>query len=221
MGENQSNVYLVLLGPPGTGKGTQAKRIAERTGLAHVSTGDLFREAVGKGTELGRRAKEYMDRGDLVPDDLTIAMLEERIQQPDAQQGVLFDGYPRTLEQAQALSRALERRNATEDAALHVGASDDEIVRRLSGRWLCGSCGEIYHEQHRPPKRAGVCDACGGALAQREDDRPEVVRERLRRQRPPEELLAYYRDQGKLVEINGEQDMDAVTNDLLAAIEAS
>jgi len=221
LGENQSNVYLVLLGPPGTGKGTQAKRIAERTGLAHVSTGDLFREAVGKGTELGRRAKEYMDRGDLVPDDLTIAMLEERIQQPDAQQGVLFDGYPRTLEQAQALSRALERRNATEDAALHVGASDDEIVRRLSGRWLCGSCGEIYHEQHRPPKRAGVCDACGGALAQREDDRPEVVRERLRRQRPPEELLAYYRDQGKLVEINGEQDMDAVTNDLLAAIEAS
>jgi adenylate kinase len=147
-------------------------------------------------------------------------MLEERIQQPDAQQGVLFDGYPRTLEQAQALSRALERRNATEDAALHVGASDEEIVKRLSGRWLCGSCGEIYHEQHRPPKEAKVCDACGGALAQRDDDKPEVVRERLRRQRPPEELLAYYRDQGKLVEINGEQDVDAVTDDLLAAIKA-
>ena len=213
-------MYLVLLGPPGTGKGTQAKRIAEQTGLVHVSTGDLFREAVGKGTELGRRAKEYMDRGDLVPDELTIAMLEERIQQPDAQQGVLFDGYPRTLEQAQALSRALKRRNATEGAALHVGASDEEIVKRLSGRWLCGSCGEIYHEQHRPPKEATVCDACGGALAQRADDKPEVVRERLRRQRPSEELLAYYRDQGKLVEINGEQDVDAVTNDLLAAIEA-
>ncbi|MCH8993833.1 MAG: adenylate kinase [Chloroflexi bacterium] len=214
-------MYLVLLGPPGTGKGTQAKRIAERTGLAHVSTGDLFRQAVAKGTELGRRAKEYMDRGDLVPDELTIAMLEERIQQPDAQQGVLFDGYPRTLEQARALSRALDRRNATVDAALHVGASDDEIVRRLSGRWLCGSCGEIYHEQHRPPKEAKVCDACGCPLAQRDDDRPEVVRERLRRQRPPQELLAYYRDRGKLVEINGEQDIDAVTNDLLAAIEAS
>lgn len=212
-------MYLILLGPPGTGKGTQAKLVAERLGLAHIATGDMFREAVQQGSELGQRAKEYMDRGDLVPDGLTIAMLEERIQQPDAQGGVVFDGYPRTLEQAQALSQALARRGRAVDAALHITASDDEIVRRLSGRWLCSACGEIYHEQHRPPKQAKVCDACGGALTQRDDDQPEVVRERLRRQRPPEELLAYYRAQGKLVEINGEQEMSRVTRDLLAAIE--
>ncbi len=212
-------MYLILLGPPGTGKGTQAKLVAERLGLAHIATGDVFRDAVQQGSELGQRVKVYMDRGELVPDELTIAMLEERIQQPDAQQGVVFDGYPRTLQQAQALSRALARQGKAEDAALHVTASDDEIVRRLSGRWLCGACGEIYHEQHRPPKRAKVCDACGSALMQRDDDKPEVVRERLRRQRPPEELLKYYRSQGKLVEIDGEQAVAAVTHDLLAAIE--
>ena len=212
-------MYLILLGPPGTGKGTQAKLVAERLGLAHIASGDMFRDAVQQGSELGQRAKVYMDRGELVPDELTIAMLEERTQQPEAQQGVVFDGYPRTLQQAQALSRALARQGKAEDAALHVTASDDEIVRRLSGRWLCSACGEIYHEEHRPPKQAKLCDACGGALVQREDDKPEVVRERLRRQRPPEELLNYYRSQGKLVEINGEQAIAAVTHDLLAAIE--
>jgi adenylate kinase len=206
-------VHLILLGPPGTGKGTQAKRIAERLGLAHVSTGDMFREAVQAGTELGRKAKEYMNRGDLVPDELTIAMLEERLRQPDAGRGVLLDGYPRTLQQAQALGRALEV-----DAALHITASDDEIVRRLSGRWLCRNCGEIYHQQSRPPQQAGRCDACGGELYQREDDRPEVARQRLERQRPPQGLLAYYRDVGRLLEVDGDQDVEAVTRDLLEAI---
>ncbi|MBI4570873.1 MAG: adenylate kinase [Chloroflexi bacterium] len=206
-------MHLILLGPPGTGKGTQARRIAERLGLAHVSTGDMFREAVRAGTELGRKAKEYMDRGDLVPDELTIAMLEERLRQPDAGRGVLLDGYPRTLQQAQALGRALEV-----DAALHITASDDEIVRRLSGRWLCRNCGEIYHQQSRPPQQAGRCDACGGELYQREDDRPEVARQRLERQRPPQELLAYYRDVGRLLEVDGDQDVEAVTRDLLEAI---
>ena len=212
-------MYLILLGPPGTGKGTQAKLIAERLGLLHVSSGDLFREALQKGTELGRRANAYMDRGELVPDELTIAMIEERLQKPDAQQGVVFDGFPRTLKQAQALDEALTRRGGAVALALHVTASDDEIVRRLSGRWLCTGCGEIYHEQARPPKQAGVCDACGATLAQRDDDKPEVVRERLRKQRPPEEMLAHYRAQGRLAEINGEQEMEAVTRDLLAAIE--
>ncbi len=211
-------MYLILLGPPGTGKGTQAKLIAEELGLVHIATGDMFRDAVQQGTELGRRAKEYMDRGELVPDELTIAMLEERIQQADAKQGVVFDGYPRTLQQAQALDAALTRQAAVADAALHITASDDEIVRRLSGRWLCGGCGEIYHEQHRPPKQAGVCDRCGGALTQREDDKPEVVKERLRRQRPPEALLEHYRAQSKLIDVNGEQDMETVTRDLLAAV---
>ena len=212
-------MYLILLGPPGTGKGTQAKLIAERLGLLHVSSGDLFREALQQGTELGRRAKASMDRGELVPDELTIAMIEERLQKPDAQQGVVFDGFPRTLKQAQALDEALARQGKAADTALLITATDDEIVRRLSGRWLCPSCGEIYHEQSRPPARAGVCDACGATLAQRDDDKPEVVRERLRKQRPPEEMLAHYRAQGRLAEINGEQQMEAVTRDLLAAIE--
>ncbi len=212
-------MYLILLGPPGTGKGTQAKRIAERLGLLHIATGDMFREAVQQNSELGRLAKSYMDRGELVPDEVTIAMLEKRIDQPDAREGAIFDGYPRTLEQARALDEALRGRGKAVDIALHVTASDDVIVRRLSGRWLCDGCGEIYHEQHRPPKQEGRCDRCGGQLKQREDDKPEVVRERLRRQRPSEELLGHYRDRDDLVDIDGEGDIDAVTRDLLAAIE--
>ena len=212
-------MYLILLGPPGTGKGTQAKRIAERLGLLHIATGDMFREAVQQDSELGRLAKAYMDRGELVPDEVTIAMLVERIDQPDAREGAIFDGYPRTIEQARALDEALRGRGKAVDIALHVTASDDVIVRRLSGRWLCDGCGEIYHEQHRPPKQVGKCDDCGGQLKQREDDKPEVVRERLRRQRPSEELLGHYRDRDDLVDIDGEGDIDAVTRDLLAAIE--
>ena len=212
-------MYLILLGPPGTGKGTQAKRIAQRLGLVHIATGDMFREAVQQGSALGRRVNAYMERGELVPDELTIAMLEERIEQPDAQRGAIFDGYPRTLQQAQALDGALERQGKAVDAALHVTASDDEIVRRLSGRWLCSGCGEIYHEQHRPPKQAQLCDRCGGALNQRDDDKPEVVRTRLQRQRPSEELLAHYRGQDKLTDVSGEQEVEAVTRDLLAAID--
>lgn len=213
------SLFLVLLGPPGTGKGTQAKLIAERLGLAHIATGDLFREAVQQGTELGQRVKAYMDKGELVPDEVTIATLLERIERPDARHGALFDGFPRTLQQAQALDSALARRGAAVALALHVTASDDEIVRRLTGRWLCPNCGEIYHEQARPPKAAGVCDACGSALAQRDDDSPEVVRRRLELQRPAKELLDHYRAQGKLIDIDGEQDVDRVTRDLLAAIE--
>lgn len=178
----------------------------------------MFRDAIRAGTELGRQVDKYMKRGDLVPDELTIAMLMERIKQPDASKGVLFDGYPRTLQQAQALDDGMAEQGQEISAALHIVASDEEILRRLTGRWLCGDCGEIYHEQHRPPQQPGVCDACGGALAQRKDDQPDVVRARLERQRPPEEMLAYYRSQGKLVDVNGEQDVEAVTSDLLAAI---
>jgi adenylate kinase len=212
-------VYLVLLGPPGTGKGTQAKRIAQRLGVLHVASGDLLREAVQQGAELGRQAKAYMDRGELVPDELTIAMIEERIAQPDAQEGVIFDGFPRTVQQAQALDQALERHGKAADAAVLITASDDEIVRRLGGRWLCGNCGEIYQETSRPSKQAGICDRCGGSLSQRDDDKPEVIRQRLERQRPPAEMLAHYRDQGKLLEVDGEREMDDVTADLLATIE--
>ncbi len=211
-------MYLILLGPPGTGKGTQAKRIAQELGLVHIATGDMLREAVSGETELGKQAKAYMDRGDLVPDDLMIAMLLDRIAQPDAQAGALLDGYPRTLDQARALDEALKRQGVAVDAALHITASDEEIIRRLSGRWLCGSCGEIYHETERPPERDGVCDRCGKNLAQREDDRPDVVRRRLERQRPPRALLEHYGRQSRLLEIDGEQDVEAVTRDLLDAI---
>ena len=212
-------MHLILLGPPGTGKGTQAKLIAEKLGTLHVATGDLFRDAVKQGTELGNRAKAYMDRGDLVPDEVTIAMLLHRIQQPDAKGGVMFDGFPRTLQQAQALDEALAANGTDADVALHITAPDDEIVRRLSGRWLCSDCGAIYHEQTQPPKQDKLCDDCGGNLSQRADDKPEVVRARLEKQRPPAEMLAYYREQGKLLDIDGAQAPDVVTDDLLAAIE--
>lgn len=212
-------MYLILLGPPGTGKGTQAKLIAQRLSLLHVSSGDLFREALQEGSDLGRQAKTYMDRGELVPDEVTIAMIEEHIRQPDAQHGVIFDGFPRTLKQAQALDEGLARQGKAADAALLVTASDDEIVRRLTGRWLCSNCGEIFHQDSRPPKQAGRCDACGSELKQRADDEPVVVRERLQKQKPSEELLAYYRQQGKLAEIDGGHEMEAVTKELLAAIE--
>ena len=210
---------LILLGPPGTGKGTQAKLLANRLNAVHIATGDLFRDAVKQGTELGLRAKEYMDRGDLVPDEVTISMLLERIEQPDAQGGAIFDGFPRTLQQAQALDEALAAKSKEAAAALHITAPDDEIVRRLSGRWLCPSCGAIYHEQTQPPTQDKTCDKCGSELHQREDDKPEVVRARLEKQRPPAEMLDYYRKQGKLVDIDGARAPEEVTKDLLAAIE--
>ncbi len=214
-------MHLILLGPPGTGKGTQAKVIAERLGIAHIATGDLFREAVKHGTELGKQVGAYMERGDLVPDELTIATLLERMQRPDAAGGAIFDGFPRTFQQAQALDEALAVRNTPAGAALLITASDDEIVRRLSGRWLCPACGAIFHEASQPPKKQGECDNCGSELTQREDDKPDVVRNRLERQRPPDEMLEHYRQQGKLVEIDGARDVDAVTRDLLAAIETA
>ena len=210
---------LILLGPPGTGKGTQAKLIAGQFIALHIASGDLFREAAKQGTELGVQAKEYMDRGDLVPDEVTISMLLARMEEPDAQGGVIFDGFPRTLQQAQALDEALAAKGTGVDTALHITAPDDEIVRRLSGRWLCPGCGAIYHEQTQPPTKDKTCDKCGSELHQRDDDKPEVVRARLEKQRPPAEMLDYYRDQGKLVDIDGARAPEEVTKELLAAIE--
>lgn len=211
-------MFIVLLGPPGAGKGTQAQRIAAATQLLHISTGDMFRENVKGGTALGEQANAYMAKGDLVPDALTIEMLLERIGRADAAEGAMFDGFPRNVPQAAALDTALASRHAKIDHALLIGVADEELVSRLSGRWICRNCGHLYHERNDPPAKAGVCDNCGGELYQREDDRPEVVIARLGKQKPPAALIEHYRAAGILTEIDGQQSLDAVTAALLEAI---
>jgi adenylate kinase len=211
-------VYIVLLGPPGAGKGTQAQRIAEATKLLHISTGDMFRENVKNETPLGKLANEYMSKGELVPDEVTIKMLLERISRDDARAGAMFDGFPRNVVQAQALDAALAGQGAKVDYALLISVRDEELVSRLGGRWICRNCGKLYHERNDPPKKAGVCDHCGGELYQRDDDKPEVVRSRLEKQKPPAALIDHYRQAGVLKEINGEQPLDTVTGALLEAI---
>jgi len=211
-------VYIVLLGPPGAGKGTQAQRIAAATGLVHISTGDMFREHVRNNTELGQLASQYMSRGELVPDEVTIKMLLERISRDDAKAGAMFDGFPRNVVQAKALDEALAARGAKVDRALLITVSDEELVARLGGRWICRNCGRLYHERNDPPKQPGICDVCGGELYQRDDDRPEVVRARLEKQKPPADLIEHYRKAGVLREIDGERSLDEVTAALLEAI---
>lgn len=211
-------MFIVLLGPPGAGKGTQAQRIAAATSLVHISTGDMFRENVKNETELGRLAKTYMDRGDLVPDEVTIRMLLERISRADARAGAMFDGFPRNVVQAQALDEALAGQGARIDHALLISVRDEELIARLGGRWICRGCGRLYHERNDAPKAAGACDACGGELYQRDDDRPEVVRARLEKQKPPAELIEHYRRAGVLTEIDGERSLDEVSQALLEAI---
>lgn len=211
-------MFTVLLGPPGAGKGTQAQRIASATRLLHISTGDMFRENVRNGTELGKLADTYMSRGDLVPDEVTIRMLVERISRPDASEGAMFDGFPRNVVQAEALDEALAGRGAKIDRALLISVRDEELIGRLGGRWICRGCGTLYHEKNDPPKKAGVCDKCGGELYQREDDRPEVVRTRLEKQKPAADLIEHYKKAGVLKEIDGERGLDEVTGALLEAL---
>jgi len=169
-----------LLGPPGVGKGTQAARIASEFGIAHISTGDMFREAVAAGTELGKTAREYMAAGALVPDEIVIGMVEERLGRPDTQKGFLLDGFPRTIPQAEALERLLEKLGRPVTAVVDLVADEELLISRLSGRRVCASCGATYHVENNPPRVQGVCDVCGGEVRQREDDRPEAIRERLR-----------------------------------------
>src|SRR5438067_1581512 len=187
-------MYLILLGPPGSGKGTQAEVMAERTGWPHIATGDMLREAVAKGSALGRAAKEYMERGALVPDDLVIAMLIDRIEKDESSRGFILDGFPRNLAQALALDEALARAGKAIDLALNIHVPDEELVRRLSGRWQCRNCGAIYQEVSSPPTVPGKCDKCGHELQQREDDKPETVRARLQNQKPPLAMLDHYKN---------------------------
>lgn len=202
---------VVMLGPPGAGKGTQAVRIAQRRGLAHLSSGDILRSEVKDGTELGRKARSYMESGGLVPDDLIIAMMVGRIEKAGGQ-GFLLDGFPRTLAQARQLDERLASLRRQVDRVIHLVVSDDELLNRLTGRWTCTKCSAVYHQRNSPPARAGICDACGGELTQRPDDRAEVVANRLRtyheQTRP---LVDYYRGRGVLVDVDGQAGMDEVT----------
>ena len=211
-------MYIVLLGPPGAGKGTQAQRIATATKLVHISTGDMFRENVKNETPLGKLANEYMSKGELVPDEVTIKMLLERISRDDARAGAMFDGFPRNVVQAAALDEALKSQGAKVDYALLITVRDEELISRLGGRWICRSCGTLYHDKNDPPKRPGVCDKDGGELYQREDDRAAVVQARLEKQKPPAAMIDHYREAGVLKEIDGERPLDVVTAALLEAI---
>jgi len=211
---------LVLLGAPGAGKGTQAHVLARHLALPRVATGDLFRAAARDGTPLGLEAKTYMDRGALVPDEVTVGMLLERLAAPDAARGVILDGFPRTRAQAEALDRALVARGAAVEAALLVDVPADELLVRLSGRWLCEAAGHTFHESAYPPRVAGICDVCGSRLVQRDDDRAEVVRARLAKQLGAlEDVVDHYRAAGVLQSVDGRRPIAAVTNDLLDCIE--
>jgi len=206
----------VFLGPPGAGKGTQAKKLSGDLGLVHISTGDLLRDAVSRGTPLGRKAKEYIDRGELVPDDLMIALIEEVLPQSG---GVIFDGFPRTIPQAQALDELLNKRRMTIDGAVLFELEDEEIVRRLTGRRTCPSCGAVYHMIYNPPREDEVCDNCGTKLIQRDDDREEVVRKRLevyRNQTAP--LIDYYSRENKLIRLDAARPIEEIYADLLRIV---
>jgi adenylate kinase len=211
--------FIVLLGPPGVGKGTQAKILAEETHLAHISSGDLFRENLKNQTELGKLAQTYMNRGELVPDDVTIAMIRERLTRPDCQAGALLDGFPRTVAQADALAKMLREIGGAVKFVPYITAPEATLVERLSGRWTCREQGHVFHQKNHPPKVTGICDFDGSELYQRDDDKSETVVRRIQvylNQTAP--LIAYYREQGVLAEVQGAQPIASVTRELLAAL---
>jgi adenylate kinase len=213
---------VVLLGLPGAGKGTQAERLARALGVPHVASGDLFREHMDKGTELGRQARAYVERGDLVPDEVTIGMVAERLSRADCADGFVLDGFPRTVAQAEALQRVLDRIGGVLHVVPLVRVGEEVALARLAGRWTCRDCGAVYHDLFDPPRQTGVCDACGGELYQRPDETPEAHRRRLqvyKEQTAP--LVEYYRQAGLLVEVDGEQSIEDVQADLRAIVEAA
>jgi adenylate kinase len=213
---------VVLIGPPGAGKGTQAKFIAEEFGIPQISTGDIFRKHVTAHTELGMRAKKYMDAGDLVPDEVTIAMVRERLAEPDAASGFLLDGFPRTVPQAEALRGILEELDRPLRAVLELTLDEEEVVRRLSGRRTCRACGHVWHVDFEPPTEAGICDACGGELFQRDDDQPDTIRRRLQvYTEQTEPLVDYYATAGLVVSIAASGQVDEVTERAITALRAA
>jgi len=207
---------IILMGLPGAGKGTQAEKIKEKYQIPHISTGDMFRSSIKEGTVLGKKAQSFMDQGALVPDEVTIGIVEERLQKDDCQRGFLLDGFPRTIAQAEALQEILNKLDTTLDYVLHVNVPDENLVERLSGRRTCPTCGRTYHIIYNPPVKEGVCDKDGTELIQRTDDEPDMVKKRLdvnKEQTKP--LLDFYEEKGYLVTVNGDQDIDNVFQDIV------
>jgi len=210
---------IIMLGAPGAGKGTQAKMIADKYGVPHVSTGDIFRANIKNGTELGMEAKKYMDQGLLVPDELTVKILLDRVSQPDCKNGYVLDGFPRTIPQAEVLDKALAELGESVDYAIDVDVPDENIVKRMSGRRACVSCGATYHVVHVPPKKEGICDRCGSELILRDDDKPETVKNRLdvyHKQTQP--LIDFYTKKGVLKTVDGTVDMQDVFKAIVAIL---
>jgi len=213
-------VYIIFLGAPGVGKGTQAANVTRELGLVHIASGDLFRQALGQGTELGKQAKSYMEQGKLVPDEVTIRMVLERISAPDCERGVILDGFPRNLEQARALDSALLEQGKKIDKVVYIKVSEEELIKRLSGRWICRKCQAPYHAMGSPPKVWGKCDRCGGDLYQRPDDNVETVKKRLQVyfvETAP--LIDYYAKVDKLLEVDGEGGIEKVGRSIVEALE--
>jgi adenylate kinase len=212
-------VYIILLGPPGAGKGTQAAHVAQSLKLAHVASGDLFRQALEQGTDLALKARSYMEVGKLVPDELTVSMVLERLKAPDCETGVVLDGFPRNLKQSEALDKALSGQNRSIDWVVYIKVSEEEVLRRLGGRWICRSCQLPYHATESPPRVQGRCDRCGGELYQRLDDNVETIKKRLAvyaQETAP--LIDYYAQRGKLIEVDGEGGPEAVGERIIAAL---
>ncbi|WP_457548741.1 adenylate kinase [Archaeoglobus sp.] len=202
---------IILLGPPGGGKGTQAKKIVEKYGVPHIATGDILREAVAKGTELGKKAKEYMDRGELVPDEIVIGIVRERLKQPDCEKGFLLDGFPRTIKQAEALDEMLKELGKSIDVVIYIDVPEEEVVKRITYRRTCRNCGAVYHLIYAPPKEDNKCDKCGGELYQRDDDKEEVVRQRFKvYMENTAPLIEYYEKKGLLYRVDGTKSIDEV-----------
>jgi adenylate kinase len=214
-------MYIIMLGAPGAGKGTQADILSKEMDLPHIASGDLFRQALEERTEVGLLAKNYMNKGELVPDEITIKMILESINQPDCASGCLLDGFPRTLRQAKVLDKALGEQGRSVDKAIYIEVPNEELVKRLSGRWLCRTCQTPYHIINSPPKTPGKCDKCGGELYQRTDDREETVKDRLNvffAQTVP--ILDYYKKQGKLIKVNGNLGLQGVAKEIISALKA-
>ncbi|MBY6271819.1 MAG: adenylate kinase [Caldibacillus debilis] len=211
---------IILMGLPGAGKGTQAEKIVEKFHIPHISTGDMFRRAISEKTELGMKAKTFMDKGELVPDEVTVGIVRDRLKEPDCREGFLLDGFPRNLVQAESLEEILNEWNKKIEYCLHIEVDVNLLTERLAGRRVCKSCGATYHIQFHPPKQENVCDRCGGELYQRPDDSAETVKNRLevnRKQMAP--LLQFYAERGCLFTIDGDQPIDRVFADIAAVLE--